>query len=83
MWYERFNTYLIDIILYRRVVDSNIYVKRKLMHEKFVILALYVDNSIIIGNDMELLHATKECLAIGFEMTNESPIKDVGLVKLM
>jgi len=53
------------------------------MHEKFVILALYVDNSIIIGNDMELLHATKECLAIGFEMTNGGPIKDVGLVKLM
>jgi hypothetical protein len=53
------------------------------MHEKFVILALYVDNSIIIGNDMELLHATKECLAVGFEMTNEGFIKDVGLVKLM
>jgi hypothetical protein len=53
------------------------------MHEKFVILALYVDNSIIIGNDIELLHATKECLAVGFEMTNEGPIKDVGLVKLM
>jgi hypothetical protein len=53
------------------------------MHENFVILALYVVNSIIIGNDMELLHAIKECLAIGFEMINEGPIKDVGLVKLM
>ncbi len=46
-------------------------------------LILYVDNSIIIGNDMELLHATKKCLTIGFEMTNKGPIKDVGLVKMM
>jgi hypothetical protein len=29
------------------------------MHQKFVILTLYVDNSIIIGKDMELLHALK------------------------
>jgi hypothetical protein len=31
---------------------------------------------------MELLHATKKCLAIGFEMINEGLIKDVGLVKM-
>jgi hypothetical protein len=32
---------------------------------------------------MELLHATKKCLTISFEMSNEGPIKDVGLVKMM
>jgi hypothetical protein len=28
MWYKHFSTYFIDIIFYRRVVDSNIYVKK-------------------------------------------------------
>jgi hypothetical protein len=28
MWYECFSTYFIDIIFYRRMVDSNIYVKK-------------------------------------------------------
>ncbi len=32
---------------------------------------------------MELLHAIKKCLAIGFEMINEGPIKYVGLAKMM
>jgi hypothetical protein len=31
------------------MVHSNIYVKNELLIKKFVILALYVDNSIIIG----------------------------------
>jgi hypothetical protein len=32
---------------------------------------------------MELLHATKECPTIGFEMTYKGPIKDARLVKMM
>jgi len=59
------------------MVDSNIYVKNELLHQKFIILTLYVDNSIIIGNDMEFLHAIKECLTTSFEMTYEGLIKDV------
>jgi hypothetical protein len=59
------------------MVDSNIYVKNELLHQEFVILTLYVDNSIIIGNDMEFLHAIKECLTISLEMTYKGPIKDV------
>jgi hypothetical protein len=58
------------------MVDSNIYVKNELLHQKFVILILYVDNSIIIGNDMEFLHAIKECLTTSFEITYEGFIKD-------
>ncbi len=53
------------------------------MHQKFIIISLHVDNSIIVGNNMELLHAIKKRLAIGFEMINEGPIKDVGLAKMM
>jgi hypothetical protein len=60
MWYECFNIYLIiNTRFYIKLVDSNIYVKNGLLHQNFVILALYVDNSIIIGNDMEFLHAIK------------------------
>jgi hypothetical protein len=59
------------------MVDSNIYVKNELLHKKFVILTLYVDNLIIIGNDMEFLHAIKECLTTSFEMTSEGSINDV------
>lgn len=75
MWYERFNTYLVKNGFTKGAVDSNIYIKRELVHEKFVILALYVDNSIIISNDLLFLNNTKKLLASGFEMTDEGPIE--------
>jgi hypothetical protein len=62
-------------------MDFNIYIKRESVHQKFVILALYIDNSIVVGNDINFFHDTKRCLAIGFEMTNEGLIKE-GRCKL-
>jgi hypothetical protein len=75
MWYECFNIYFINIGFTQGAMDFNNYIKRESIHQKIVILGLYIDNSIIIGNDIDFLHGTKKCLVIGFEMTNEGPIK--------
>jgi hypothetical protein len=63
-------------------MDFNNHIKRESIHQKFVILALYIDSSIVIGNVIDFLHGTKKCLVISFEMTNEGPIKKKGRCKL-
>jgi hypothetical protein len=64
MWYECFNIYLINIGFTQGATNFNIYIKRESIHQKIVILALYIDNSIIIGNDIDFLHAPKNVLRL-------------------
>jgi len=76
MWYKRIAEYLITNGFVRENVDPNIYIKRELVQQQFVIWALHIDNCIIINNDLNFLNHTKQTLATSFEMTNEGPIKD-------
>ena len=50
--------------------DHCVYVKRS--KGSFIILSLYVDDILLVGNDMEMIIATKKWLSFNFEM------KDMG-----
>ena len=50
--------------------DNCVYIKRSNNH--FIILSLYVDDILIVGNDKKLIDVTKKWLSSNFEM------KDVG-----
>jgi hypothetical protein len=76
MWYKCIDEYLIQNGFIRGVIDPNIYIKRSLVFQNFVILTLYVDNCIIVSNDLQFLNQTKHTLSMGFEMTDEDPIEN-------
>jgi hypothetical protein len=73
MWYERFNSYLLQIGFTKCVTDPNVYIKCVLTH--FVLLGLYVDDSILVSDDEFFLHDIKYKLSYTFEMTNTSLIE--------
>ena len=50
--------------------DNCVYIKRSNNH--FIILSLYVDDILIVGNDKKLIDVTKKWLSSNFE------IKDMG-----
>jgi hypothetical protein len=49
MWYERFNSYLLQTRFTKCAADPNVYIKCILIH--FVLLGLYVDDSILVNDD--------------------------------
>lgn len=69
-WYKKIDDYFATQGLKRSHADPNIYVLRT--SNGFIIIALYVDDLIIVCNNAELLLKTKNHLATRFEM------KDLG-----
>ena len=73
VWYERLDSYLVSHGFTKREADSNIYIYRS--DTQFIILAIYVDNTLLITNDdIILLDKTKQSLHSEFDMTNLGPI---------
>ena len=72
-WYERLDSYLVSLGFTESEADSNIYIYRN--NTRFIILAIYVDDTLLITNDdITLLDKTKQSLYSEFDMT------DLGLV---
>ena len=70
MWYQKFDSYVLQHGFSRSNVDHCVYVKR--LENVFVILTLYVDDMLLIGNSKELINSVKGLLAAQFDM------KDLG-----
>ena len=70
-WYERIDNYLIKLGYSKNEVDPNIYFK--ISNGDMIILVLYVDDLLIIGED-HLIAKCKQDLAAEFDM------KDLGLL---
>ncbi|MBY3556005.1 hypothetical protein HGI15_21915, partial [Modestobacter lapidis] len=70
MWYQKFDSYAQQIGFTRSHADHCVYVKRE--GEMFVILTLYVDDMLLIGNSTKMIRTVKDLLAKQFEM------KDLG-----
>jgi hypothetical protein len=68
MWYECFN-YLLHVGFLKIKVDFNVYIKH-FTSTMFVILGLYVDDSILFLNNIPLLNTTKMELSQAFDMGN-------------
>ena len=69
-WYIRFHNTIISNDFTMINEDHCVYTKRD--KDKFIILSLYVDDILIVGNDKEFLKGIKGWLSSNFEM------KDMG-----
>ena len=65
-WYLRFHETVMFNHFEMMDEDHCVYVKRS--NDKFVILTLYVDDILLVGNNMEYLLTIKEWLSFNFQM---------------
>lgn len=66
MWYQKFDSYVAILGFSKFQVDHSVYVKR--LDDNFVILTLYVDDVLLIVNNMNMAKLVKGLLAQHFDM---------------
>jgi hypothetical protein len=66
MWYDIINTFLLTFGFKKSVANTNLYILKQ--DNQLVILALYVDDAILVSNDVDGLFKSK--LEKEFVMTN-------------
>jgi hypothetical protein len=70
MWYQHFNTYILSLGFVRKKVDHYIYSKDE--GGSFIYVALYVDNMLLIGKNMDTIKEVKKQLSSKFDMKDLS-----------
>ena len=70
IWYQKFDTYILSLGFVRRKFDHYIYSKEE--GGCFIYVALYVDDMLLIGNNMDAIKEVKKQLSSKFNM------KDLG-----
>jgi hypothetical protein len=70
MWYQKFDTYILSLGFVRRKVDHYIYSKEE--GGCFIYVALYVDHTLLIGNNMNAIKEVKRQLSFKFDMKDLS-----------
>ena len=65
-WYYKFHQIIISFGFEMNVVDD--YVYHKFNGSKYIFLVLYVDDILLVINDIGMLHKTKRFLSRNFEM---------------
>ena len=73
-WYKKFDSFIMDHEYHRTISDHCIYVKN-FSNGDFIILLLYVDNTLIVGRDVMKIDGLKKELSKSFAM------KDLGTVR--
>ena len=73
-WYKKFNSFMVGHEYTRTNADHCAYV-RKFPNDKFIILLLYVDDMLIVGQDAGLIGNLKKDLFKSFDM------KDLGIAR--
>ena len=73
-WYKKFDSFMVGHEYTRTNADHCVYV-RKFPNGKFVILLLYVDDMLIVGQDAGVIGNLKKDLFKSFDM------KDLGLAR--
>ena len=80
-WYNRLNSFFLSINFIQIDADSNIYICCQ--EYRFIILTIYVDDTLLITNDPHgLLTKTKQALCSEFEMTNIGLITNTTILGL-
>ena len=72
MWYRKFDTYILSLGFVRSKVDHCIYSKEE--GGNFIYVSLYVNDMLLIGNNMDEIEEVKKQLSSKFDM------KDLGVV---
>ena len=75
-WYKKFDSFMVGHGYQRTAADYCVYFKRY-PGEKFIILLLYVDDMLIVGQDRAQISKLKEELAESFEMKDLGPAKQI------
>jgi hypothetical protein len=70
MWYQNFETYILGLVFVRSRVDHCVYSKQVGNH--FIYVVLYVDDMLLVGNNMDVIKEVKSQLSSKFDM------KDLG-----
>ena len=70
MWYQKFGSYILDFKFKRS--QAGHYVYRKQVRDHFIYVALYVNDMLLVGNNMDLIKEVKQQLSSKFNM------KDIG-----
>jgi hypothetical protein len=66
MWYQNFDTHMLELGFTRSKEDHCVYFK--LIGDHFIYLVLYVDDMLPIGNKKEIIHDVKNQLSSKFDM---------------
>ena len=57
MWYQKFDTYIQGLVLVRSKVDHYVYYKK--VGEHFIYVVLYVDDMLLVRNNLEVIKEVK------------------------
>jgi len=75
MWYQKFDTYILGLGFVRSGVDHCLYSKQVGNH--FIYVVLYVDDMLLVGNNMDVIKEVKSHLSTKFDM------KDFGVANFI
>ena len=75
MWYQKFNTYIQGLGFVRSNVDHYVYYKQ--VGNDFIYVVLYVDDMLLVGNNMDVIKEVKMQLYSKFDM------KDLNVASLI
>jgi hypothetical protein len=75
MWYQKFDTYILGLGFVRSRVDHYVYSKQVGNH--FIYVVLYVDDMLLVGNNMDVIKEVKSQLSSKFDM------KDLGVANFI
>ena len=81
-WYMKFDSFIMDQGYRRTVADHCVYVK-KFPDGNFVILLLYVDDMLRVGQDANVMHRLKGELFKSFDTKDLSPAKQIFGMKIL
>lgn len=70
MWYQKFNTYILGLAFVRSQVDHYVYYKQ--VGEGFIYVVFYVDDMLLVRNNMRLIKEVKTQLSFKFDMKDLS-----------
>jgi hypothetical protein len=73
MWYQKFDIYILSLGFVRRKDDHCIYSKEEGGH--FIYVYLYVDDMLLIGNNMDAIKEVKKKPSSKFDMKDLSATK--------
>jgi len=75
IWYQKFDTCILSLGFVRSKANHYIYSKEEGVN--FIYVSLYVDDILLIGNNMDTIKEVKKQLSSKFDM------KDIGVAKFI
>ncbi|WOH01606.1 hypothetical protein DCAR_0520990 [Daucus carota subsp. sativus] len=81
-WYKKFDSFMEKHQYKRTIADHCVYLK-KFPDGKFVILLLYVENMLIVGQDINMINNLKKDLSKFFDMKDLGPAQQILGMKII